>query len=168
MTPDLEKELRETVARYLDRAREAEARERHLRRVLDQIAAGAPMFDLVAHIERAITFSQNTFGPGARSKGIVAHMRKELGEIEADPLDVTEWIDVMILAIDGAWRALDAKATLEGDLPPPPRRLAWEIVETLDGKQARNKARTWPDWRTASPDQPIEHDRTGETQGGAR
>lgn len=101
-------------------------------------------FDLVAHIHRARAFSEKTFGPSSRPHGIVAHIRKELLEIEAQPGDLEEWIDVMILAIDGAWRA--------GFEPE-------EIAAALAAKQTKNEGRTWPDWRGMSPGQPIEHDR---------
>ncbi len=100
------------------------------------------VFDLRAHLSRAIAFSRTTFGPGARTAGIIAHIRKELAEIEATPDDLEEWIDVAILAFDGAWRA--------GYTPD-------QIVAALAAKQAKNEGRTWPDWRTASPDAPIEH-----------
>ncbi len=99
-------------------------------------------FDLVAHIRRAKAFSERTFGPGARTAGVVAHIRKELVEIEAAPADLSEWIDVVILALDGAWRAGYS---------------AEHIVEALAAKQAKNEARKWPDWRTAPADGPIEH-----------
>ncbi len=99
-------------------------------------------FDLVAHINRAKAFSERTFGPGARTAGVVAHIRKELAEIEAAPDDLSEWIDVVILALDGAWRAGYS---------------AEQIVDALAAKQAKNEARTWPDWRTAPADGPIEH-----------
>ena len=72
------------------------------------------------------------------------HIRKELIEVEADPMDVAEWIDVVILALDGAWR--------HGAEPQ-------QIIDAIRAKQARNEARTWPDWRTLSEDQAIEHDR---------
>jgi len=102
-------------------------------------------FDLVGHLERQRAFSAKTFGPGARTKGVLNHIRKELAEIEADPFDIREWVDVIILAFDGAWRA------------------GWEpnaIVEAIVAKQAKNEARVWPDWRTADPDKAIEHDRS--------
>ena len=99
-------------------------------------------FCLRRHMRRAIAFSLATFGPGDRSAGVVAHIRKELLEIEAKPDDLEEWIDVAILAFDGAWRA---------------GYTADEIVAALAAKQAKNEARTWPDWRTASPDALIEH-----------
>ncbi len=97
-------------------------------------------FDLVAHIRRARAFSERTFGPGERTAGVLAHIREELAEVEAAPNDLTEWIDVVILALDGAWRA--------GYEPE-------EIVVALAAKQTRNEARTWPDWRTQPTDAPI-------------
>ncbi|BCB18022.1 hypothetical protein OCUBac02_09160 [Bosea sp. ANAM02] len=99
-------------------------------------------FDLVAHLERQRAFSHKTFGPGARTKGVIDHIRKELAEIEAQPDDIEEWVDVIILAFDGAWRA------------------GWEpakIVEAITTKQKKNEARKWPDWRTADPEKAIEH-----------
>lgn len=102
-------------------------------------------FSLHKHLRRQAAFSAKTFGPGPRSAGVVAHIRKELVEIESDPEDLEEWIDVAILAFDGALR--------QGYSPH-------EIVEALVRKQAKNEARTWPDWRTVPEGQPIEHDRT--------
>lgn len=64
-----------------------------------------PPADLVAHLERQRAFSVRTFGPGARTAGVLDHIRKELREIEAEPADLSEWIDVVLLAFDGAWRA---------------------------------------------------------------
>lgn len=102
----------------------------------------AATFDLVAHLRRQKAFSEATFGPGARTAGVLDHIRKELTEIEADPADIMEWVDVIILAFDGAWRA------------------GWEaeaIVDAIVAKQTRNEGRQWPDWRTAAPDKAIEH-----------
>lgn len=104
-------------------------------------------FDLVAHLHRQRAFSERTFGPGARTAGVLDHIRKELAEVEAAPEDVTEWVDLVILALDGAWRA--------GHQPQA-------IVDALVAKQERNEGRTWPDWRTADPSKAIEHDRSGE------
>ena len=103
------------------------------------------MIDLITHLQRQHEWSERTFGPGHRTAGVLDHIRKELREIEAAPLDLSEWIDVVILALDGAWRA--------GYSPE-------EIAAALIAKQTRNEARTWPDWRTAPPDKAIEHERT--------
>ena len=102
------------------------------------------MMDLVAHIYRQREFSERTFGPGKHSKGVVDHIRKELTEIEAAPDDLSEWVDVILLALDGAWR--------HGHSPE-------EIAFGIAAKQAKNEARKWPDWRTMSPDKAIEHHR---------
>lgn len=102
---------------------------------------------LLQHLGRQADWSARTFGPGTRAQGVIDHIRKELVEIEADPTDLTEWIDVVILALDGAWRS--------GASPV-------EIIDTLRWKQARNEAREWPDWRTAAEDKAIEHIRTSE------
>jgi len=104
---------------------------------------GVPMtLDLVAHLIRQIAFSERTFGPGQRTNGVLDHIRKELLEIEQDPTNLVEWIDVVILALDGAWRAGHTPTT---------------IAQALVLKQARNESRQWPDWRTVNPEQAIEH-----------
>lgn len=119
--------LFETVERILaDRARPAQE----------------PVSDLAERLRVQREWSRETFGPGDRLAGILDHIRKELIEVEQNPTDVTEWIDVVILALDGAWRA--------GHEPEA-------IVAALDAKYAKNQARTWPDWRTADPNAAIEH-----------
>lgn len=104
-------------------------------------------FDLVAHLHRQRDFSLRTFGPGARAAGVVDHIVKELHEILDEPDDLNEWIDVVILAFDGAWRA--------GYTPE-------QIVAALVAKQTKNEQRKWPDWRTAEPGKAIEHIRDGD------
>lgn len=106
--------------------------------------------DLAAHLHRQRAFSKATFGPGARTQGVLDHIRKELREIEARPDDLSEWIDVAILAFDGAMRA--------GWTPE-------QVTAALVDKQERNERRSWPDWRTADPDKAIEHVR--QAPGGA-
>lgn len=102
-------------------------------------------FDLITHIERQREFSERTFGPGLRTEGVSDHIRKELAEIAAAPRDLGEWVDVILLALDGAWRA--------GYTPI-------EICEAIAGKLRKNEMRKWPDWRTAAPGKAIEHDRS--------
>ena len=103
---------------------------------------------LVDIIYRQREFSSRTFGPGNRTTGVLAHIHKELVEVENNPDDISEWADIIILALDGAWR--------RGFSPEA-------IAEAVSLKQARNEARRWPDWRTADPNGPIEHDRSAET-----
>lgn len=106
-----------------------------------------PTYDLVLHLIRQKEFSEKTFGPGDRWKGVIAHIRKELIEIEKAPQDLEEWIDVVLLGFDGAWRT--------GASPE-------RIAKALEAKQTKNEARKWPDWRKASADTAIEHDRSEE------
>lgn len=95
-----------------------------------------------AHLIRQQEFSQKTFGPGARTKGVLDHIKKELKEIRKKPDDLSEWVDVLILAFDGALRA--------GHKPQ-------HIIDGIIVKQTENEARTWPDWRLFSEDVAIEH-----------
>lgn len=92
-------------------------------------------------IARQKEFSEATFGPGPRTKGVTEHIAKELEEIRANPTDLMEWVDVILLALDGAWRA--------GHSPE-------DIHYAMERKLQRNKSRTWPDWRTAG-DGAIQH-----------
>ena len=98
--------------------------------------------DLIQHLFRQRDFSLRTFGPGQRTHGVLDHIRMELAEIEAKPADLTEWVDVILLALDGAWRA--------GHEPV-------DIAVAIQAKQIKNEHRSWPDWRTADPNKAIEH-----------
>jgi hypothetical protein len=110
--------------------------------------------DLVEWLRRHIEWSRRTFGPGRRTKGLAAHIRKELEEIERDPTDPVEWLDVAILAFDGAWRtAADPSQLVAG----------WDptfLAIKLEEKQRANLARAWPPPK--SEDEPIEHVRTAD------
>ncbi len=94
----------------------------------------------ISYISAQHAWSVSTFGPGRRTLGITAHIRKELAEIEADPDDVREWIDVIILALDGYWR--------HGGKPE-------DLAEMLEAKQRVNFERAWP--AIKPEDQPMEH-----------
>ena len=89
-------------------------------------------------------WSDETFGPGERRDGIIDHLKKELVEVETAPTGngLSEWVDVIMLAMDGA------------------RREGWTgdiIAAALQLKLKENKKRTWPDWRDAEPCKAIEH-----------
>lgn len=107
----------------------------------------APHFDMLAHLRRQAEFSARTFGPGARVDGVTEHIAKELVEVRDSGGDLAEWIDVVILALDGCWRS--------GASPE-------QIITALVAKQTKNEGRTWPDWRTAPAGKAIEHDRTAD------
>lgn len=102
-----------------------------------------------AHIKHQREWSTATFGPREQRgpRGPLAHLRKEVEEVEVDPTDLEEWVDCIILALDGAWRG--------GHEPQ-------QIIDAIKAKQAKNEARSWPDWRGIPADQAIEHVRTVE------
>lgn len=89
-------------------------------------------------------WSLKTFGAGYSTGRIIKHIEKELREIAADPADLVEWIDVIMLAMDGYWR--------NGGQPE-------ELMNRLREKLKIVMARKYvvPE----DPDGPIEHDRSG-------
>jgi len=56
-------------------------------------------------IARQRKWSLRTFGDGPRTNGLIEHIKEELDEIAAAPTDLSEWVDVLTLALDGASRA---------------------------------------------------------------
>lgn len=99
-------------------------------------------FDLIEHLNKQIEFSRRTFGPHDRTPGIIKHIEKELCEVTLQPTDLMEWIDIALLAFDGAWR--------NGFTPE-------QIAEGLRTKLEINEQRDWPDWRTQPLDAAVEH-----------
>lgn len=98
--------------------------------------------DLGNYIHSQINWSIITFGKGMRTLGIVEHISSELDEIKENPEDLSEWVDVIILALDGAWRA--------GHSPK-------EISNALQEKQKINFERSWP--TPESEDEAVYHNK---------
>jgi len=101
--------------------------------------------ELEKHIERQKEFSLKTFGGGLRTLGITNHIRKELIEVESEPEDLLEWVDVIAMAVDGAWR-IGASA--------------YEIASAMEAKLAICKNRNWPPVDENAQDSPVEHVRS--------
>lgn len=95
---------------------------------------------IIEYLEKQIPWSTKTFGSSPRTLGIIQHITKELEGIKAKPHDLEEWVDVAILALDGAWRA--------GYTPQ-------QIADKMAEKQAKNFARKWP--TTKSEHEAVEH-----------
>ena len=83
--------------------------------------------DIREYNERQRQWSRKTFGDGKRTRGLTAHVRKELAEIEAKPEDLEEWIDVVILALDGAWRAGGTPEGIIAALAAKLRQRGWDV-----------------------------------------
>ena len=98
--------------------------------------------NLNEYLDRQIEFSRKTFGDGKRTEPICRHIEKEVNEVRAYPEDIMEWVDVIILAFDGAWRA--------GYTPE-------EISAALKVKQRINMERKWD--KPENESDPFEHDR---------
>ena len=103
-------------------------------------------YSLASLIERQKAFSSQAFGPYPRVEGVCDHIRRELVEVQDDHNKgfdmVDEWADVILLALDGAWRSgADSE----------------RICQVVLDKLIRNEGRQWPDWRNADPDKAIEH-----------
>lgn len=90
-------------------------------------------------IKRQRRWSIETFGSGNRTEGVLRHIEREIAEVRAQPQDLEEWIDLVLLALDGAWRT--------GASPK-------QIMKALVAKQDKNFKRKW---HPASDDQPAEH-----------
>lgn len=93
--------------------------------------------------DRRADWSRRTFGEGDRYQGVIEHIRRELKEIEKDPADLEEWVDVVMLAMDGAWRSAGANGV--------------RFWEAFDAKAAKNEKRKW---KAPDADGVVEHDRS--------
>jgi hypothetical protein len=114
--------------------------------------------DLKQHLIRQMAFSHATFGPGTRAEGIMDHLKKEIEEVkqalpEGAQVAASEWVDLVILSLDGLTRQL---AYCNGERRDPDA-VAEDACNMIVGKQTRNEARSWPDWRTADHRKAIEH-----------
>jgi hypothetical protein len=94
--------------------------------------------------ERQADWSRVTFGPdNIRGPiGPLKHLEKESREAQESSGDIEEYADCLFLICDAARRAGFTKE---------------QLIGAAFAKLAKNKARTWPDWKTAPPDTPIEH-----------
>lgn len=106
---------------------------------------------LSAYLVRQMDWSKRTFGLGLRTVGLTRHIEKECQEIRESAAHLgephlMEWIDVIILAFDGYWRA--------GGEP-------YLLMQRLIRKQDINLARKWGP--PVSEDEPSEHIREGQS-----
>lgn len=87
------------------------------------------MKELVDWLQAKMEWSYKTFGISERHIGVLKHIEKEIEEVRQNPKDVTEWIDIILLAFDGACRM--------GFTPS-------QVVNALIAKQEKNVHRSWP------------------------
>ena len=107
---------------------------------LNTLCTSAKVFDLNDHLFNQRRWSMRTFGPHMHSRGVLDHIKKEITEIEAKPDDLSEWVDLILLAFDGAFR--------NGFSPN-------QITDALARKFRINMSRIWP--AIPDPEKAIEH-----------
>lgn len=100
--------------------------------------------NLKDHLNQQRIWSIKTFGPGYSQQRVLDHMKKEIAEVESasESEKLDEWVDLILLAFDGAWRSGAGVS---------------EICDAIQRKQLINESRQWPDWRLADTDKAIEH-----------
>ena len=88
--------------------------------------------NLFSFLNRRARWSNETFGrtvnPAKMVSGILEHIRSEVKEIEIDPFDITETVDLILLAFELANRA--------GHTPH-------DLIKAIQAKQVINESRTW-------------------------
>ena len=121
------------------------------------------MFDLIKYAKCHKTWSWSTFGPPRESRrvpmngdipcgertdcigGVIDHIGQELYEVtHAADREARrfEWVDIVILAMEGYLR--------DGGTP-------MGFALDLGQKQRINEQRKWPDWRQTDPGKAIQH-----------
>lgn len=108
--------------------------------------------DMLDFFERQREWSHEQFGPPSFKGplGPLNHLAKEVQEAIAETDEdkrKEEIIDCLFLVFDACHRAGMSYS---------------EMSRVAMAKLRKNMTRKWPDWRGTNPDQPIEHDRTGE------
>lgn len=99
------------------------------------------------YVNRHFNWSFRTFGTAPNTESICTHIQKEVEEVRKNPNDLEEWIDIIILGLDGALRCQGMGKLVADDL-----------VDALEAKLQKNIQRKWI--IPTDPTQPIEHDRT--------
>lgn len=89
-------------------------------------------------------WADKQFGTGCRTQELIFHLEKELLEVSRNPFDKSEWIDIILLAMDG-YRRHGGKAE--------------DLFPDMQAKQQINYERKWVE----GPDGVFEHDRSAES-----
>lgn len=84
------------------------------------------MIDLEAQLTVLRDWSVGTFGADRSLEYNCRHIESELVEVRADPRDPVEWMDIAILAFDGAMRA--------GHTPEDVARVFVDKLKVIQGR----------------------------------
>ena len=94
-------------------------------------------------IDEKFLWSTRTFGQHKNHMKIINHIRKEAIEASHAPTDPEEWVDMILLALDGLSRICGLSGA--------------EIIEQIAAKNDKNHQREWPPVQEVHDDHPIEH-----------
>ena len=97
-------------------------------------------------IVRQWLWSTKIFGPGLRTTENKDHVLKELKEIEENPFDLEERVDLLLLALDGVVR-------LGRELGLTPTQIRYAIWDKIE----KNERRKWPALSDQVPGQAVLH-----------
>lgn len=85
--------------------------------------------DIEAFLNDKNEWSIKTFGGGERTEGIIEHIKSGLVEVQETPRDVYGWVDIIFLAMDGAYRnGFEAQ----------------DLIYAMEKKHEINRSRSWP------------------------
>ena len=93
-------------------------------------------------LSRQREFSSRAFGNYKRTQGIIRHIEEECVEVQDSGHDLSECVDVLILALDLCWRS---GASLV------------DVELALHAKMTKNEGRTWPPVGSVRDDAKINH-----------
>lgn len=116
-----------------------------MQRMIENTIKDKASYDLIEHLHSQKSWSGRTFGHTYqvnRLEGILKHIEQEVEEVREDLYSLEEWIDLVTLSLDGAWRTGATNV---------------EVAHALRDKLLKNKSREWPDWRTIKGDEPSNH-----------
>lgn len=94
-------------------------------------------FDLIALIHRQRALSLRCDGPGKRADVVFDHLLAEVAVLRKAPQDPYQWADMVLLVLDGAWRAghepEEIAAALAGTLADIEREQMTRLATLGDG-----------------------------------
>ncbi len=99
-------------------------------------------------LSRVVRWGRETHGEGDKQERLLNHIALEIEEVRESEGSPTEWVDLVILALDGLTRSY-------GDVTP--LIAATKAAEEIERKWDKNTTRDWPDPKKHPDDKPMEH-----------
>jgi hypothetical protein len=110
------------------------------------------IMDFKHYLIRKIQWSIKTFGQGKRTNGVLQHISREIEEVKGSNGSAKEWVDLVILSLDGLCRELVYNKPGMSEVAA-----SNAAITLLMEKQLENEAREWPPVDEANQDVAIAH-----------